>query len=286
MNASNRLSASEKLTPFASNIVQSLEQNLITLQLDLSDYCVCKCKGCTHWQWDDKKVLDFDVLKNNVLNELPKFKSLQSIVLSGGEPLMYKQVEEVCKMCHQDYGLKVGIITSGLGRKDLDWKTAYKSTGWGDIGTFGIEIRVAATKLPDLEQHNIMNALYKAADLVSGEIRAVIKAESDKTPAEIEKNKRLIEIFPSPIFVEEIPNGYCSDWCCRHLPWFIVTTKIGRIKIGWRKRVIQIDWSDTVVKRTGEELFPDEDTTKGGDYIHAWGLAKAQDYIVKLISEN
>jgi len=130
MEMSNRLSVKDKLLPFASDIIQNLDQHLITLQIDLSDYCVCKCKGCTHWQWESKTVIDFDMLKKNVLDNLDQFESLQSIVLSGGEPLMYKQVEELCEICHQKYGLKVGIITSGLGRKDVDWKRLSENCSW------------------------------------------------------------------------------------------------------------------------------------------------------------
>ena len=130
MRMSNKLSVKEKMLPFANNIISSLNQNLITLQIDLSDFCVCKCKGCTHWQWDDKKIIDFNILEKNVLDHLDKFKSLQSIVLSGGEPLMYKRVEDLCEICHKKYGLKVGIITSGLGKKDLDWKRLSENCSW------------------------------------------------------------------------------------------------------------------------------------------------------------
>ena len=70
----------------------------------------------------------------------------------------------------------------------------------------------------------------------------------------------------SNIFVEEIPNGYCNEPCCSRLPWFIVTTPVGHIKIGWRKRVINIDWTNTLQKKNGHELFPNEDVTKSMEY--------------------
>lgn len=86
------------------------------------------------------------------------------------------------------------------------------------------------------------------------------------------------------IYVEEIPNGYGAspEYCI--FPWFIVTTGIGRIKIGWRKRVIHIDWTDTLQKKKTEELFPNEDVTKNSNYeetryIHAWGYEKAKEYL-------
>lgn len=81
------------------------------------------------------------------------------------------------------------------------------------------------------------------------------------------------------IFVDEIPNGYDSSFYSKHLPWFIVTTIKGRIKIGWRKRVINIDWSDSIIKDDADTLFPDEDVTKHQKSIHAWGYDKAKEYI-------
>ncbi|GAG38249.1 unnamed protein product, partial [marine sediment metagenome] len=50
-------------------------------------------------------------------------------------------------------------------------------------------------------------------------------------------------------------------------PWFIVTTPVGYIQIGWRKRVIHIDWSR--MNRDFLHLFEDEETTKTSTYIHA-----------------
>jgi hypothetical protein len=85
------------------------------------------------------------------------------------------------------------------------------------------------------------------------------------------------------IFVEEIPNGYCSEYCCKHLPWFVITTNKGRIRIGWRKRVINIDWSDSVIKEDSKTLFPGEDVTKIDKTIHAWSYEKAKEYIDLLL---
>jgi hypothetical protein len=102
--------------------------------------------------------------------------------------------------------------------------------------------------------------------------------------AKTEKSEILSLFDNRVIFVEEIPNGYCSDYCCKHLPWFIVTTNKGRIKIGWRKRVIHIDWTDSIIKETSETLFPNEDVTKFDTTIHAWGLEKAKEYINLLLS--
>lgn len=104
---------------------------------------------------------------------------------------------------------------------------------------------------------------------------------------EIERSE-LISCFPRgiPLYVEEIPNGYCNEACCVHKPWLVVTTSRGRITIGWRKRVISIEWTGSEVKHKADDLFPTEDTTKGEMLIHAWGLEKAREYLEKIISSE
>jgi len=70
-----------------------------------------------------------------------------------------------------------------------------------------------------------------------------------------------------------IENEYCK--CYRCTPWYNVETIYGCIKIGWRKRVINIDYSDLKVSPD----FSKEDVTKGEGYIHAWGWDKAEEYL-------
>lgn len=91
------------------------------------------------------------------------------------------------------------------------------------------------------------------------------------------------------IWMASLPNEYYpSDYST---PWFNVTTEFGKIKIGWRKRVINIDWSamEKTLKASGKlpkqsilSLFDKEDVTKGDTFIHAWGWEKAQDYLSRI----
>lgn len=102
--------------------------------------------------------------------------------------------------------------------------------------------------------------------------------------AQIEKDKNsLLACFSRAyIHVKEIPNEY--EGAMAIMPWFVVTTAKGPIKIGWRKRVIEIDWNETGVEEWAEKLFPDEDVTKNGRSIHAWGYEKAKEYLDRLLS--
>lgn len=63
--------------------------------------------------------------------------------------------------------------------------------------------------------------------------------------------------------------------------WWFVKTRCGWVKIGWRKRVVNIEWSDTPVRTI---LSPDG-VTKGDTYIHAWSMEDALKYLKLLAAE-
>jgi hypothetical protein len=70
-------------------------------------------------------------------------------------------------------------------------------------------------------------------------------------------------------------NQYDAD---RKDPWWLVKTPAGLIKLGWRKRVISIDWSDTAIR----EVITDHEVTKDETMVHAWSVAKAVEYLEQL----
>lgn len=107
------------------------------------------------------------------------------------------------------------------------------------------------------------------------------------------KNRKQQEIFEelfraagfTSFLVTKTPNQYRHSGdivgcrCCAS--WFKFTVPAGNIVIGWRKRVINIDWSDIGIP------MPDvpgagEDVTCGNGYTHAWGNDKATEYLTKI----
>ncbi len=86
---------------------------------------------------------------------------------------------------------------------------------------------------------------------------------------------------------ELLPNGYCDRDCCSHIPWFLFHTIDGDIIMGWRKRVISIEWQENYKPFDMEKLFGKEDVTKwennGKRGIHAWGKDKAYEYLSKVL---
>lgn len=166
----------------------------------------------------------------------------------------------------------------------------YSCVGFGDR-ILSVKITVAGTDLPNFEDEKNKEIMYAAYDAGRGLENAIKSAQYCDRPEIIVNRKRekdeLLNLFDDKIFVEEIPNGYSpEDPYYSQFPWFIVTTPVGHFKIGWRKRVIELDWSRTVGTGKSEELFPDETTTKGERYIHAWSLEKARGYICKIIESS
>jgi hypothetical protein len=144
---------------------------------------------------------------------------------------------------------------------------------------FRIQVRGIDHSLSDDER----KAIYKAQDILDDAFLKQFTNLNPETHIKAKKEKAdLLACFgPNVLYVDEIPNGYCNLGCCAFYPWFIVTTPIGRIKIGWRKRVIEIDWSDTKCNLTGTEITTD-DVTRTSSYIHAYGYEKATEYLNKL----
>lgn len=165
---------------------------------------------------------------------------------------------------------------------DIKTTLVHGSTSCGKYGTFKLEIRVNTDPGYELTKAERF-ALYDAEKLVT---YAFMKARVARDPqaadaAAVEK-RELLSLFPSAVLVEELPNGYCSDWCCTHLPWFRITTTKGRVEIGWRKRVINIEWEERVAG-TAASLFPNEEVTKGERSIHAWSVEDAARYMKEIL---
>jgi hypothetical protein len=64
-------------------------------------------------------------------------------------------------------------------------------------------------------------------------------------------------------------------------PWWLVQTQIGMMIIGWRSRVIEIDWESTPIRISEDNPLTRDDVTKGDTYIHAYSVPKAVEYLTE-----
>lgn len=61
-------------------------------------------------------------------------------------------------------------------------------------------------------------------------------------------------------------------------PWWLIQVPQGIIQIGWRKRVISIDWSGTSFRG----IITEDNVTKSDTMVHAWSEEKAIEYLKAL----
>lgn len=166
---------------------------------------------------------------------------------------------------------------------DKAYKEAYCGESWGNLGYFGVKIMVSVNReLTDNDKWTASELGRKLTNKLQEETMDL----DPKTAVDAAKERAdIVGLFDTPIYVSEIPNEYSDVWYNKHLPWFVVTTKEGHVKIGWRKRVIEIDWSGTDNTQSAEELFPDENVTKHEQSIHAWSLEDAKKYLAVILEE-
>lgn len=161
----------------------------------------------------------------------------------------------------------------------MEYKTLHKIEINNDMG---IEIRVSIRReFTDADLQAARQACDHLVDVLEAE---TLRLNPDFALEREAERLRLLDLFkPNMIWSEVIPNGYSSEPYYALRPWFVVTTRKGRVTLGWRKRVIEIKW-DPSVGPAAETLFPGEQTTKDGRLIHAWGYDKAKQYIDRLMA--
>lgn len=74
-----------------------------------------------------------------------------------------------------------------------------------------------------------------------------------------------------------IPNEYWTRTPEYGESWFLVQVPFGVIKLGWRKRVVELRWGKTELARQPD--FSKEEVTREETMIHAWGLVKLIEYL-------
>lgn len=100
--------------------------SILSIQMNLLNKCTSKCLSCRKYTWPDVQ-LDFETVENTLT--YLKNQGLQTVVFSGGEPLLYKDFDKVINLCEM-LNIKYSLITT-LIIKDIELlkkvaKTAYR----------------------------------------------------------------------------------------------------------------------------------------------------------------
>jgi hypothetical protein len=160
----------------------------------------------------------------------------------------------------------------------------------GGCGDLGVKVFVRVNrKMNETDRNNLRRIMD---DIESAVMKETLRLDPETAKAAAVERAELLDCFSVGVYVEEIPNGYCNRYCCAFKPWYVVTTPKGRIKIGWRKSVIRIEWTDSAIKASASEIFPKEEawpgyeTTQYEKIIHAHGIEKAKEYINRILERN
>jgi hypothetical protein len=159
----------------------------------------------------------------------------------------------------------------------------YETTeGYGEKATpFKLEARLEQGRVLDEVDQKV---IYKHLEALRKELQGRTTAlDPVNKAAKVEWLTKARDCFAEAgmpaVYIQETDNEYCGALCCPHLPWLLVTTEIGIFKVGWRKRVMSLDWGKTQISASAHELFPDENVTKVGHEIHCWSYAKLGQYL-------
>lgn len=176
---------------------------------------------------------------------------------------------------------------------ESDFKQAYRAEHHfsGKYGHFGLQIKIAIPREFCGEDNRIMDQV--AEEIQEAIMRTTVARDPEEQRQRDEEQKKFMECFGNRnIFAEAIPNQYCPRWCCSMKPWYKVTTSRGIITVGWRKRVIHLEWEPRVTGGVNadtmfpnEKVYGDVDVTRYDCVIHAYGYEKLTEYLNKLLSD-
>lgn len=101
-----------------------LNNQLISVQINLLNECTSRCKSCRRYTWPKDK-LNFDDVKRIVKFLYDKYK-IESILFSGGDPVCYDELDKVIEYCNS-LGVHTACITT-LITEDENIKDALTKT--------------------------------------------------------------------------------------------------------------------------------------------------------------
>jgi MoaA/NifB/PqqE/SkfB family radical SAM enzyme len=81
------------------------------LLLNIHDRCNCRCVMCDIWKRKDGREFHAADLERH--RESIRALGVKHVVLTGGEPLLNSELEEICQF-FRDLGLRVTLLTTGL----------------------------------------------------------------------------------------------------------------------------------------------------------------------------
>lgn len=98
----------EKLIGYEAEIIRN---DIISVQINLLNKCTSKCVSCKKYTWPDDKLNIEDVKRT--IDVLKDCFGLKTVVLSGGDPILYDNFSKLVKYIN-DKGIYCSAITTGI----------------------------------------------------------------------------------------------------------------------------------------------------------------------------
>lgn len=99
-----------KILRYVDSIVRGTRNFPPSLHIALTDHCWNRCPICSHHKRKQKAVFDWAQLEN--LLRYGTALGLETVCLTGGDPLRYQNINVVMELC-LELGLGYGIVTAG-----------------------------------------------------------------------------------------------------------------------------------------------------------------------------
>lgn len=157
----------------------------------------------------------------------------------------------------------------------------------------------------DLSTIHDVHVVEGAADRAALRFQHLICAEIDGVAQTLKWATEAVQAAGVRGVLQTVPNGYWPDTYTiarAREPWCELRTRHGTLVFGWRKRVIELSWSDVQERRLAalresekmgrhdaaravellldaRTMFPKEDVTRDGPLIHAWNKDKFVQYL-------
>ena len=103
------------------------DNNIVSIQMNLLNTCTSRCETCRKYTWPNVQ-LDVDTIKKTIKVLKERF-GLSTIVFSGGDPILYKNLFEVldyCKELNVKFSLITTLVTKNEGILTYIAKNAYR----------------------------------------------------------------------------------------------------------------------------------------------------------------
>lgn len=101
----------EKLIGYEEEIKRN---DILSIQINLLNKCTSKCVSCKKYTWPNDK-LDVEDIKRTI-DVLVDYYNLKTVVLSGGDPILYEDIIDVMEYL-KEKNILFSIITTGITRK-------------------------------------------------------------------------------------------------------------------------------------------------------------------------